>query len=427
MRRALITSLALVASAVTGCQRYPEDPVFVYGRALRRDGTPHSGEPLSIQRMDPATRSFQPFGTLSPEPSGEFTLELLYGEAVTDTYSFRDMNRFTLALPLDADGSGAFVSFLFQDDVELPTLQPWDAHPVVSMGAQGPSVAFPSAPPAPAQPPTADTMEMQDGLTGEFIPLLATDPKPLLWVMSGDSLLWREPGTTSPWTPGPYVLEDFAGPRVLLRAASRGTWLYSPLGSEMSSVEFQLEWRTGAEPLPAGTLRPLSRGAACEPSPSGACPWTDGLLTPVDLPQEQGVARAKSLAVTLPQPGMPRRAVVRGLSYVPGPEGKDWLLLEGSADGEQWQSLARVTLQDLTSRERNLLDIQFGFNVQSTGDSPYGDGPLPLGRKEPVFQDVPLTPTDPVRFVRLTVQTRGYNGTIQPAELQTLSELSIFE
>ncbi|AFE03375.1 putative lipoprotein [Corallococcus coralloides DSM 2259] len=427
MRRALVTSLALLASATTGCQRYPEDPVFVYGRALRRDGTPHSGEPLSVQRMDRETRVFQPFGTVLPEPSGDFTMELLYGEAVSDTYAFRDMNRFTLALPLEEDGSGAFVSFLFQDDVELPTLQPWDAHPTVSMGEQGPIVAFPPAPPAPAQPKTADTMEMQDEATGDFIPLLATDPEPLMWVMSGDELLWRERGMTSPWTPGLYVLEDFVQPRVLLRAASSGTWIYSPLGSEMSSVEFQLEWRTGAEPLPTGTLRPLSRGATCEPSPSGDCPWTDGLLTPVDFPQERATPRAKSLAITLPQPGTPRRAVVRGLSYVPGPHGKDWLVLEGSADGEQWQSLARVTLQDLTSLERNLLDTQFGFNVQSTGDSPYGDGPLPLGRKAPVFQDVPLTGTDPVRFVRLTVETLGYNSAIQPVELRTLSELSIFE
>ncbi|WP_375755876.1 hypothetical protein [Corallococcus exercitus] len=427
MRRALVTSLALLVSATTGCQRYPEDPVFAYGRALRRDGTPHSGEPLDVQRIDNQTRVFHPFGTVTPEPSGEFILELLYGEAVTDTYAFRDMNRINISLPLEADGSGAFVSFIFQDDVELPTLQPWDAHPAVSIGEQGPSVAFPPAPPPPAQPATAATMDIEDTTTGGFIPVLPTDPVPLLWVTSGGELLWRQEGKTSPWTPGPYVLEDFAQPQVRLRAASSGTWIYSPLVSEMSSLEFRLEWRTGAEPLPAGTLRPWSRGATCEPVFPGVCPWTDGLLTLVDFPQAPRTPRIKHAVITLPQPGVPRRAVVRGLSYVPGPEGRDWLVLEGSADGTQWQSLARVTIHDLTPLERTLLDTQFGYNVQPTGDSPYGDGSLPLGRKAPVFQDVPLTTTESVRFVRLSVESIDYFGSPQPTELQTLSELSIFE
>ncbi|RKH49891.1 hypothetical protein D7W81_41345, partial [Corallococcus aberystwythensis] len=143
MRRALVTSLAFLASATTGCDRYPEDPIFAYGRALQRDGTPYSGESLSVQRKTREDEAFQPFSTVTPGASGEFTLEMLYGEAVSGTYALREMNRFTLALPLDADGSGAFVAFFFQDDMELPTLQAWDAHPAVSIGEQGPRVAFP--------------------------------------------------------------------------------------------------------------------------------------------------------------------------------------------------------------------------------------------------------------------------------------------
>ncbi|RKH49410.1 hypothetical protein D7W81_41505, partial [Corallococcus aberystwythensis] len=149
-----------------------------------------------------------------------------------------------------------------------------------------------------AQPPTADTMELQDANTGDFVPILPTDPEPLLWVTSGGELLWRQPGRTSPWTPGPYVLEDFALPRVQLRAASAGTWMYSPLGGEPGSVEFRLEWRTGAEPLPAGTLRPVSRGATCEPSFPDVCPWTDGLLTPVAFSREATAARVRSVVLT---------------------------------------------------------------------------------------------------------------------------------
>lgn len=120
--------------------------------------------------------------------------------------------------------------------------------------------------------------------------------------------------------------------------------------------------------------------------------------------------------------------MVRGLKYLQGFEGKDWLVLEGSADGEHWQRLARVVLRDLDSREKLLRSAQYSAYVESTGgDSPYGDGPLGLGPKAPVFKDVTLDDASPTRFVRLSVETLTYDGSIQPAEFYTLSEVSIFE
>ncbi|GMU02397.1 hypothetical protein KH5H1_65170 [Corallococcus caeni] len=426
MRRALVTSLGLLAFATAGCERHPEDPIFAYGRALHRDGTPRSGETLTLERLD--EDAFAPLATATTEASGDFTLEMLYGDTVKDELYFSTLHRLRLALPLEADGSGTFLTFTLQDDVELPTLKPWDAHPVVGTRDQGPTVAFPPAPPAPPLPETADTLELQDGDTGEFVPILPSEPEPLLWVTSGGELLWRQKGTESPWVPGPYVMEDFASPRVQLRAASAGSWLFEPLGGESSSVNFRLEWRTGAEPLPPGTLRPISRGATCEPSFADVCPWTDGLLTPVDFWEKETDPRYHSVVITLPQPTLPRRAVVRGLSYPHGWGGKDWLVLEGSMDGEQWQSLARVTLRDLSRLELSLLDARFGFFTEPLGgESPYGDGPIRLGAQEPVFQDVPLSGTAPVRFVRLSVESLIYDGTSPPAEFYTLSEVSIFE
>lgn len=427
MRRTLVTSLALMASAVTGCDRYAEDPVFAYGRALHRDGSPRSGETLPLERVPPNEEVFQPFGTVVPDASGDFILELLYGDVVSETDFSSSRSLFRMSLPLEADGSGASLAFSFRDDVELPELKPWDAHPVVSVGEQGPSVAFPPAPPAPPLPVTADTLELFT-MDGTVIPILPSTPEPLLWVTSGGELLWRQPGTTSPWTPSPEVMEDFASPRVQLRAASGGTWLFSPLGGQSSSVDFRLEWRTGAEPLPAGTLRPVSRGAACEPSFPDVCPWTDGLLTPVDFFEKETDPRVHSVVITLPQPTLPRRAVVRGLQYLRGYGGKDSLVVEGSTDGERWQSLARVVLRDLNATEQSLYDAQTGFYNEPTGGaSAYGDGPLLLGRYERVFQDVPLSSTEPVRFVRFSVESLTYDGTSPPAELWTLSELSVFE
>ncbi|MBN9681161.1 MULTISPECIES: hypothetical protein [unclassified Corallococcus] len=426
MRRALVTSLGLLAFAA-GCERSPEDPIFAYGRVLQRDGTPRAGASLSLERMEDDER-FHPVGiTTTTEASGDYTLEMLSGDAVfEDSYS-RTRQRLRVALPLEEDGSGTFMRFYMQDDVELPTLQPWDAHPLVGTGDQGPTVSFPPAPPAPTQPETAETLEL---LTedGELIPMLATDPVPLLWVTSGAELLWRQSGASSPWTPGPYVLEDFAAPQVRLRAASVGEWIFAPLGAGSSSVGFRMEWRTGAEPLPAGTLRPVSRGATCEPSFPDVCPWTDGRLTRVDFFKEETDPRAFGVVIHLPRPVIPRRAVVRGLNYLKGWGGRDWLVLEGSEDAEHWQSLARVKLRDLTSQERTLRETVFNDSSEPPGgDSPYGDGPLPQGSREPVFQDVPLSSTAPVRFVRLSVESLTYDGTTPPAEFYTLSELSIFE
>ncbi|TSC27448.1 hypothetical protein [Corallococcus sp. Z5C101001] len=427
MRRSLVTSLGLLAFVTAGCERYPEDPVFAYGRALQRDGAPRAGATLTLERQ--GGDGFAPLSTTTTESTGDYALEMLYGDAVGTARDSWQYSRLRLALPLEPDGSGASLAFFMDDDVELPTLQPWDAHPRVEDGAQGPAVAFPPAPPALPLPETATVLKVGvgDNLEDEE-PLLPTVPEPLLWLTSGGALLWREAGMTSPWSPGPYVLEDFTAPQVQLRAASVGSWLFSPLGGENSSVQFQLEWRTGAAPLPEGSLRPISRDATCEPSFPDVCPWTDGRLTPVDFFEKETDPRAFSLVITLPRPARPRHAVVRGLKYLQGFEGKDWLVLEGSPDGEHWQRLARVVLRDLDSREKLLRSAQYSAYVESTGgDSPYGDGPLGLGPKAPVFKDVTLDDAGPTRFVRLSVETLTYDGSTQPAEFYTLSEVSIFE
>ncbi|RKI25504.1 hypothetical protein D7Y27_42260, partial [Corallococcus sp. AB004] len=137
MRRALVTSLGLLAFTTAGCDRYPEDPIFAYGRALHRDGTPRSGETLTLERLEDDV--FTPLTTATTEASGDFTLEMLSGDAVREEDYYRRSNRLRLALPLDADGSGTFLSFTLQDDVELPTLKPWDARPIVGSSDQGPT------------------------------------------------------------------------------------------------------------------------------------------------------------------------------------------------------------------------------------------------------------------------------------------------
>ncbi|RKG99973.1 carboxypeptidase regulatory-like domain-containing protein [Corallococcus praedator] len=428
MRHASLTFLGLGLLALThaGCERYPEDPIFAYGRMRQLDGAPLAGAPLTLERRRDGV--FSPVSTTTTEASGDFIFELLSGDAVNWRSLDEQQSRLRLATPLDATGRGMFALLYMEDDVEFPTLQPWDAHPRVDVGPQGPSVAFPPPPPLLEVPETASLPQVlgPDDNTPFFVP--PTPPEPLVWLTSEGLLVWRHTGTTSPWTPSPHLLEDFASPQVQLRAVSVGSWYFSPLGGEPSGLDFRVEWRTAHEPLPPGTLRPVSRGATCEPTFPQACPWTDGRLEPVLLADPKTDPRVYSLVVTLPQPTRPRHAVVRGLSHAHGYQGKEWLILEGSLDGEHWHPLNRTVLRDEDSRARITNAFTYSHYADLSGqDSPYGDSPILLGNDAPVFIELPLADAEPTRYVRLSVELLAYGGDTSPGALFSLAELSVFE
>ncbi|RKG71980.1 carboxypeptidase regulatory-like domain-containing protein, partial [Corallococcus terminator] len=143
MRHASLTVLGLGLLALThsGCERYPEDPIFAYGRMRQLDGTPLAGAPLTLERRRDGV--YSPLSTATTEASGDFTFELLSGDVVNWHDINEQQSRLRLALPLDASGRGMFVLLSMQDDVEFPTLRPWDAQPSVDVGPQGSAIAFP--------------------------------------------------------------------------------------------------------------------------------------------------------------------------------------------------------------------------------------------------------------------------------------------
>jgi hypothetical protein len=217
------------------------------------------------------------------------------------------------------------------------------------------------------------------------------------------------------------VLEDFASPEAQLRAVSLGQWFFSPLGSTSSHVTFRREWRTARLSLPAGASRPVSRGAACQGSRPGGCPYTDGQLTPIGLFDSEGQSgTTTSLVLTLAEPTHLQRAVIRGLSYFRSFDGSELLRLEGSADGERWFPLAESLLRDRSRRQAILDSINAGFADDSNWDSPF-DGKLELYDRAPVFLELPLATPEPVRQVRLSVERSG-----SPTPLNALAELSLF-
>ncbi|MFP2924119.1 hypothetical protein ACLESO_02660 [Pyxidicoccus sp. 3LG] len=429
MRRPFL-SLGLFAILSAGCDRLDTDPIFAYGRASNRDGTPLAGATLVYERarqVEPTygvpplvfpVPEFQPYGTATTEASGDFFLEMRFGDVQALQPEEPEWNRQPYRYRvsrLEEDGAGTFVSFLFYDDVELPELRPWDARLTVAPGAGGHVVSFEPAPP-PAQVPVTgedmNTLHMEVG--GEQVPLSPMAPEPVLLVTSGGKTVYRWWGAASPWTASPYILEDFASPEVQLRAMAVGEWLFRPLAAAHSYLDFRVEWRTGHQPLPAGSLRPVSRGASCSPLPAGAteCPWTDGKL-------EQVTGVAGGVKVMLPEPRRLRHAVVRGMGGVHGHSFR----LEGSLDGEQWSLLAESPL--LVSEEQLFTAHGLQFDERTQWDSPF-DGPLDRGL-EGHFGEAPLADVGPVRFVRLfsADYTNGNNG--YPRPVSTLSELSLFE
>ena len=444
--RASSLCLPLLALLATGCEPMPEDPVFIHGRLLRADGASRAGAPLTLERgrMDPRilepdgdfdyekepSMIYAPYSTGTTDAEGYFTLEALSGDTYLESQSNILRDRFRVAPPLEADGHGVFVSFLFDNDVELPPLQPWASGFAVNDGPGGRTLSFAAAPPAPELPPSGTfppgTLEEYYG-SGETPPELLSSslPEAVVLLHGEGGLVWQQMKAASPWTPSPYLLEDFAGVEAQLRAATLGQWYFEPLGGLYSNLEFHMEWRTARLPLPAGGLRPVSRGATCSPSPvQGACPFTDGKLAsvkagPEKTPSERKEQGVTSLTFTLEAPARPQRLVVRGLVTNLNLQPRIQLVLEGSPDGLTWSPLSTHSIVNFDPEDPRRLSFRVS-GVHS--DSPF-DGPVRL-LEPPIFLDTALTVATPVRHVRLSVKPEGR---VVTGRLMRLGEVSLFE
>jgi hypothetical protein len=415
----------VVALLSAGCESYPDQPVFVYGRALREDGSPLSNSTFTIERRantagpDGAEDSsaFTLYKSVMTTPQGAFTLELPARDAEEELPWGSRAYRFRACIP-SADGAMAFASFTFNaEDIELPALAPWNAALSVKAGPKGPTVMFGPPPPAPEKPASAKLPAFFDR-QGVLQPTPPTSPEPIVQLSSDGDLFWQETREPGAWTLPAWLLEDFSAPQAQLRALSLGEWKFEPLWGGTSEVTFRLEWRTPREPLPKGALRPLSRGAPCMSwKQQGPCPWTDGRLDPVRL--DDGQTPATEVGLTLPDPAHPSRAVIRGLQAGEAFFPEQTIIIEGSANGSNWRRLASLPIPR-TGAVDPLAPFASIGRLWAV-DSPL-DGPL-LMNNSPLFLDVPLAAGVPVRQVRLHVE--GPDG--RSAELSSLAEFSLFE
>ena len=435
----LLLSLCLLTA---GC-RNPEDPVFIFGRALSAEGAPLGGLALTLERgpalrwndeEDTSPRAYAPYASAITEADGDFTLEAIAGDLQRVEDNSQLHHPLRVVLPLREDGQGVFITFdnaiASLGDVELPPLRPWDARLGVDGGAEGPRLRF-TAPPSVELPPSAQpilySFFSEDGTQYEY-PLTVLQPEPLVQLYSGAERLWLRRGTAEDgWSPGPFVLEDFASPRAQLRALSLGQWVFTPLASLSGNLAFREEWRTAPVALPAGSLRPVSRGARCEPepSPAGACPWTDGQLARVELPEDElDESRSRQLVLHFDTPVRLRRAVVRGLQYGFISLGAKTLFVEGSTDGLSWTRLGEQRVEDVLRQDQETVRYIYQQTETSLNSvNPYGDAPIDRFGEEPVYADVPLADTPPVRHVRVRVRL---DDEARDMTLRALSELSLF-
>ncbi|MFY1826787.1 hypothetical protein ACN47A_12785 [Myxococcus fulvus] len=424
----LLRCLPLVALLATGCDRKPEDPVFVYGLLQHLDGSPRPDVAVTLERTrqpsyeHPEHEGFRPYTEARSEGTGNVTLEVLHGDTLEEREYERLQYRFRLAAPLE-EGHGVYTSFVFEDDVEIPPLRPWAPNLTVGRDAEGLALSFDAAPPVPPLPPSGRLLQWETGMSPDPVTLEPWTPYPVVQLHGPGGRLWEVHDAAAPWRPNPYQLEDFAGVEAQVRAVSMGTWVFRPLASNDSSVSFRVEWRGPRVPVPVGTLHPVSRGAPCTPAPVGEpCPYTDGSLRKVRTTQGEPGSGVDEVVLQWEAPIRPRHAVIRELELAQGGPPRLLFQVEGSLDGGSWSTLGSAPYENYDDVE--IRAPRFSMALEYTQeDSPYGDGPLDVKSKAR-FVEVGLTGEVPVRFVRLRMFSDGGSWTLP---IGALSEFSVFE
>lgn len=435
--RMRLLALGCTLALTAGCEPLAEDPVYLYTRAERADGTPWEGLEVVLEARVPDSWQDAPPPLPGPpfaahargqaDARGDVTL------ASTDGYVNAVMHRmgvsapeFRVALPLLPDGSGVACNFRWMgSDTELPALRPWRAEARVQPQEAGALQLLFAPPPAPVPlPPTMGAPWPIVGPDGQRLEYSPPRPWVVVQVWQGDALAWRQrvrvgaDGEVGDVGLLPAsVREDLDGLQAQVRVAVDGSWYFEPLVGRVGSASWRLDWRSGRLALPAGGARPLSRGAACLGDAEGvACPWTDGAMAPVRPPAGAAVG------VTLATPVQVRRAVVRGLTFDLRTNYPDAFLVEGSADGLTWTELARVPVffwepQDPAASSTGLLSQKV--------ETPW-DPPLAVTDSRAHYADLELrTGPEPVRHVRL----RGVSDDPRastPPQVVSLQELSLY-
>jgi hypothetical protein len=304
---------AVFAAAMTsaGCANSHVDPevnVTLTGKVLKEDKQPLADALLTINRASNSECIFLLFDgvdwkKLKTGADGSFSMELLGA----DTQNGGTARCFEVHAPGSGKGDYLYAWFLMQSEtVQVPVLQQWTGSPASVATADGVSVSF---------KPISDT---QADASGEHT---------LSVTQKSSGALWMSTSVHSPVLLNDDLLEDANA------EASLSLYRYELPGS---NTHFNIFYQGAPVALPKRARVPVSRGASCTYAGAPAtCPLTDGQLGGSTTFQE-GV---QEVVIQLPQPKVLRKAVLRNLALGYQPTA---FVLEGSADGTQWVTLATL-------------------------------------------------------------------------------------
>jgi len=351
--RTLTLGVLAVSGGCTESKVEEGQDIALSGRLLDEAGAPLSEALLKVYRSENSACALAAFSSswrsVKTRADGTFGFDLLGA----DTRNGSIARCFIVRSPEQPQGRHVSASFLIQEsEVALPPIQEWSGSLTVAAEAQGVSVSF--------RPLSAT----HGGTSNEHVLYL--------YPPSGREA-WQVLKASSPVHLSDYVLED---------ARDLEASLITQRDGKAGSVTVGFTYSSDDVVLPRRALVPVSRGASCTyPNAETPCRLTNGDLGGAVLFQE-GV---KEVTVQLSRPAVLRKAVLRNFG-VAGTMNE--LVLEGSADGTQWVSLA------------NLLDEN----------------------SERPFRELDLTATTAVSQVRVRAVPRDSAG-----RLHALGQLSLFE
>jgi hypothetical protein len=355
MRRTRTLTLGVLAmlSGCTESKVAQDQDIVLSGRFVDEAGAPRSEALLKLYRSDNSSCGFAIFSsswkTVKTGADGTFKLDLLGA----DTRNGSIARCFIARSPVQPQGRSLSAYFLIQQsEVALPTLQEWSGTVTTAAEAQGVSVGF-------------RNLSATHG-AGNDEHTLSIGP-------SSIESAWKVRRASSPVHLSDYVLEDVDALKASMSVERQ---------VKAGGVTVDLAYSSDEVALPRRALVPVSRGATCTyTNAETPCRITNGNIGGAVL-FERGV---REVTVQLSRSVVPRKAVLRNFE-VSGTMSE--LVLEGSADGTQWVTLA------------NLLS---GGSVQP-------------------FMELSLTGTTPVSQVRVRAASQD-----TAADLRSLGQLSLFE
>lgn len=415
----LVAVLGMTVVASAGCERLPDEIVYVTG-TVTKNGQPLAGVEVVLERSRRCDlgwlTAFPPDQDVPPDEeldraasdeNGLYVLELLYGQ----TRVTRGSLCFRAHHVSDAHGEFWAEFSLGEGDGDLGTINLANGASEVSV--EGDSLRLRAT----GLPSSLEPSEFQRNDAQQRGLVVAQRweawaGRPTFSTREAPFWMAAREGDPAEWLLSPREFEDFATPYAapVLRQEISDDWddEVQPFGRPGNNGYLLLQWGTPVALTPATpAVLPASRGAQCfagsqslAPDENGACPLTDGSMVATVYAYS-----GPWLELRFERAFRPDELLIRGWEGNVDDLGQDpTVIITGSSDGENFAELGRGALSAFSDRYA-LEDGEY-----SRGFSRY----VGYGR-------IPLTSSDAITHLRLQ---RPEGASVA---WTSLGELSVFE